>query len=482
MVFSSLIFLLVFLPLTIATYYSLIHFNKGRLAIVSLFLASLVYYGYWKFQNLWIIVASILVNYFFGKLIAKQETSFKRKFLFVFNIILNLGLLCYFKYTDFLISTINTVADTGIPLTKIILPIGISFFTFQQIAYISDIYTKRNLDSHTTFLDYCLFVCFFPQLVAGPIVHHHEMMPQFADKDNHRINWNNIYSGIIFLSFGLVKKVLIADTLSPLVKYGFDTTSALSFSEATLSSIAYSLQLYFDFSGYSDMAVGAAFLFNIKLPFNFNSPYQSTSIRDFWRRWHITLSIWLRDYLYIPLGGSRCTKCRTYINLFITMALGGLWHGAAWTFVLWGVLHGSALIIQRIWSGLTENIIWLKKIKLFWWALTFSFVNFAFMIFRAKDFSCIKKFIKAFLTPSNIDFTDVFMNGVKVATKSDSFYSVLITVGIVFVMAIFFKNSIWLHEHRDKRVVFALALLSFIASLVVLIFPNNSQEFIYFQF
>ena len=374
------------------------------------------------------------------------------------------------------------MADTGIPLTKIILPIGISFFTFQQIAYISDIYTKRNLDSHTTFLDYCLFVCFFPQLVAGPIVHHHEMMPQFADKDNHRINWNNIYSGIIFLSFGLAKKVLIADTLSPLVKYGFDTTSALSFSEATLSSIAYSLQLYFDFSGYSDMAVGAAFLFNIKLPFNFNSPYQSTSIRDFWRRWHITLSIWLRDYLYIPLGGSRCTKCRTYINLFITMALGGLWHGAAWTFVLWGVLHGSALIIQRVWSGLTENIIWLKKIKLFWWALTFSFVNFAFMIFRAKDFGCIKKFIKAFLTPSNIDFTDVFINGVKAATKSDSFNNVLITVGIVFVMAIFFKNSIWLHEHRDKRVVFILALLSFIASLVVLIFPNNSQEFIYFQF
>ncbi len=480
MVFSSLIFLIVFLPITVLLYHGLLRY--GRLALASLFLASLVYYAYWKVENVWIVIASIVFNFLFGKLIDHQEKQSHRKAYFIVSVLVNLGLLAYFKYTDFIINSVNAVANTDIPLTGIILPIGISFFTFQQIAYTSDIYTRKFPAGNEKFLDYCLFVCFFPQLVAGPIVHHHEMMPQFADKSNRVRNWENIYAGMLLLSIGLAKKVILSDNLSPVVRHAFDVTPSLSFVEALLGSLAYTLQLYFDFSGYSDMAVGAALFFNIKLPFNFDSPYKSKSIQEFWRKWHITLSIWLRDYLYIPLGGSRCSKGRTLLNLFITMTLGGLWHGAAWTYVIWGMLHGAALVINRVWHDLTKNLSWTKKLNLLWWFLTSGFVNCALIIFRAKDFACIKKFAEAFFVQPSFELTTKFKDTVMQATKFSSFSLVLALIVIAFCVAVFSKNSIWMVERKDSKVVFVFSALCLLASMFCLIFPDNSQEFIYFQF
>ena len=487
MVFSSLVFLLVFLPIVVFLYHILTKWFNGRLAILSLFIASLIYYAYWKVENIWIIIASIIFNYLFGKLIKNTKNNKGRKIYFMIAILADLGFLFYFKYTDFFISTVNLTFNSNIPLTKIILPIGISFFTFQQIAYISDIYTKKFPIGKESFLDYCLFVCFFPQLVAGPIVHHNEMMPQFADTNNRKRNYQNIYLALIMLSIGLAKKVLISDNLSPIVHHAFDVTKSLSFLEALFGSIAYSMQLYFDFSGYSDMAVGCALFFNIKLPFNFNSPYKSKSIREFWRRWHITLSIWLRDYLYIPLGGNRKGKGRTYLNLFITMTLGGLWHGAAFTFVIWGMLHGLALAINRLWNEVINkfnilNFTKTKKYNFISWLFTFLFVNFAFIIFRAKDLICIQKFLDAFLGRNMFFVSNNFKNAVTLATKFQTFYLVVILLLFAFFIAIFAKNSIYMYENKDRKCVFVLGILCLLISMFCLIFPDNTQEFIYFQF
>lgn len=334
MVFSSLEFVLLFLPVSILGYYLLLRLGWKRYALLFILLASFFYYAYWRVENILLIFASIGFNYMLGNMLS-SATKY-RKLLFVAGIGCNLLALFYFKYTMFALETVNALSTAQLSVPQIILPIGISFFTFQQIAYLSDIYTGKHDPTGEGLLNYSLFVCFFPQLVAGPIVHHKEMMPQFASAQARIVNWENIYKGLILFSIGLAKKVLIADTLSPLVGYAFDQAGSLTFSEALYASLCYTLQLYFDFSGYCDMAIGCGLMLNIQLPWNFDSPYKATNIQEFWRRWHITLSRWLRDYLYIPLGGNRKGDIRTLGNLFLTFLLGGLWHGAAWTFVIWG--------------------------------------------------------------------------------------------------------------------------------------------------
>jgi len=293
-------------------------------------------------------------NYVIGRSLNKtcnnKGKGFSRKSILIFGVILNLSLLGYFKYADFFIENINIAFSVNAESLNLLLPLAISFFTFQQIAYLVDSYRQETKEYD--FLNYALFVTFFPQLIAGPIVHHKEMMPQFAKTRNKVKSYRNIAMGLFIFSIGLFKKVVIADTFAVWATNGFDVATTLNLFEAWATSLSYTFQLYFDFSGYTDMAIGLALLFNIRLPVNFNSPYKATNIQDFWRRWHITLSRFLRDYVYIPLGGNKKGSFRTYNNLMATFVIGGLWHGASWAFIFWGFLHGLALTVQKLWSKL----------------------------------------------------------------------------------------------------------------------------------
>lgn len=474
MVFSSPEFLFLFLPLIVLGYYLLLRFQQTRAITAFLFAASLLYYAYWRPENTWLILASIGVNYGLGQLIAQADRF--RRTLFAAGIALNLSALGYYKYTDFAISSLNTLLHTDFPLRGIVLPIGISFFTFQQIAYLSDIYTKKHDPAHEGFLNYCCFVCFFPQLIAGPIVHHQEMMPQFFNSGNHSVHWENIYHGLLILSIGLAKKVLIADNLSPIVHYCFDETGSLTFLEAALGSISYTLQLYFDFSGYSDMAIGCALFFNIHLPWNFNSPYKATDIQDFWRRWHITLSRWLRDYLYIPLGGNRRGTGRTLGNLFVTFLLGGLWHGAAWTFVLWGALHGLALAGHRIWSQMFRK----KMPAVPAWLLTFAFINAAWIVFRAPSFERVRKFIDAFLGYNDFLFRVNFRTQIIKVTIWSSFTQVCLFV-LACLLLTASCNTQKIIRMKHSAILYIFSLL-FALCCIVVSMPDVGSEFIYSQF
>lgn len=474
MIFSSPEFVFLFLPAVVLVYYALLRMRQTWLVAPFLFAASLFYYAWWRPQHIWIILASISINYLLGQSISR---SVWRKPLFILGLGLNLAALGYYKYTDFALSSINTLFGSSFPMQNIILPIGISFFTFQQIAYLADIYTQKYDPVHAGegFVDYCCFVCFFPQLVAGPIVHHQEMMPQFHTSENRRVNWENIFNGLVVFSIGLAKKVLIADQLSPATRVCFDSMPALSFLEALIGSFCYTFQLYFDFSAYSDMAVGAALLFNIRLPWNFNSPYKAANIQDFWRRWHITLSRWLKDYLYIPLGGNRHGEGRTLGNLVLTFLLGGLWHGAAWTFVLWGALHGAALVVHRVWSktGLVLP-------RILGWFLTFCFVNLAWVVFRAPSMERLGVFCDAFSGRNGFavrdEFRDPFRDALLGSTRA-----LVIGLAVCFLLAVFAPNSRAVLRWPE-RVKFWLAVLLSMGAILFMCLPMAHPEFIYSQF
>ena len=345
MVFNSFSFIFIFLPLTVCGFYALAGKNM-RWAAVWLLLASLFFYGSWDYRYIPILLTSVLVNYWAGRRIIAAERLSRRGWLTA-SISFNLLLLCFFKYVNFFILSINDVTGTGIPVVNIILPIGISFFTFTQISFLVDAYHEKikNID----FIHYLLFAAYFPYIVAGPILHHQEMLPQFADSGKYRARAENFATGIAIFTFGLAKKLLIADNLASAMTPVFADGNP-QFFQAWLGMLAYTLQLYFDFSGYSDMAVGVSRLFGFQIPINFNSPYKATSVSDFWQRWHISLSRFLRNYLYIPLGGNRHGQLTRYRNLLLTMLLGGLWHGANWTFVIWGGLHGLYLCVQHGWQ------------------------------------------------------------------------------------------------------------------------------------
>jgi D-alanyl-lipoteichoic acid acyltransferase DltB (MBOAT superfamily) len=388
MIFSSWQFIFLFLPLTFFVYFFL---NRRRLIVAGkawLVGTSLFFYAYWDVRYLPLILCSILLNFAIGTGLSQAHHAppkeggrvrhANRKVVLATGITANLLLLGYYKYTDFFLSNLNTLAGTNFPLPQIVLPLAISFFTFTQIVYLVDSY--RGETAEYDLLNYSLFVTFFPHLIAGPIVHHQQIMPQFNSRWTLLERYPNILRGFVFFSLGLFKKVVLADTFAVWANGGFDATGTLSFFPAWITSLSYSLQLYFDFSGYCDMAIGASLLFNIWLPINFDSPYKSLNIQDFWRRWHITLSSFLRNYLYIPLGGNRHGELRTYLNLFLTFVLGGLWHGATWMFVIWGAMHGAALVIHRIWksSGVTLP----RSVA---WILTFLFVNTAWVFFRAHE-------------------------------------------------------------------------------------------------
>ncbi|MCH5277889.1 MAG: MBOAT family protein [Desulfovibrionaceae bacterium] len=474
MIFSSPEFVFLFLPAVVLLYYLLLRLRRGSLVAPFIFAASLFYYAWWRPQNIWIILASIAVNYGLGQAMSRAT---RRGAWLALGVTLNLGALAYYKYADFALTTINSLLGSSLPMRHIILPIGISFFTFQQIAYLADIYTGKHDPSQAGegFIDYCCFVCFFPQLVAGPIVHHQEMMPQFHASRKQGVNWENIFNGLVMFSMGLAKKVIIADQLSPVSRLCFDSIPSMSFLEALVGSLCYTFQLYFDFSAYSDMAIGAALFFNIHLPWNFNSPYKATNIQDFWRRWHITLSRWLKDYLYIPLGGNRRGPGRTLINLFLTFLLGGLWHGAAWTFVLWGALHGAALVAHRVWSkaGLTLP-------GLLGRALTFGFVSMAWVLFRAPDMGRLGLFCDAFSGRNGFVLSEGFRKGVR-GVLNGSFHVMLIGLALVFILALFAPNSSDVLRWPERGKLWLAVFLSIVAVLFICL-PTAYPEFIYSQF
>ncbi len=362
-------------------------------------LASLFFYGWWNPVYVGLLVLSMVFNYRIGLGIVQARAAEKlagARGMLTFALTADLALLAYYKYANFFLDNLNTALQTQLSLGEIVLPLGISFFTFTQIAFLVDAYQDKAREY--SFVHYALFVTYFPHLIAGPILHHAEMMPQFARREIYRPDAGSLAAGVTLFVLGLTKKVLIADEVGQYVSPFFDAArggAALTFIEAWCGALAYTFQLYFDFSGYSDMAVGLSLLFGVKLPANFHSPYKAVNIIDFWRRWHITLSRFLRDYLYVPLGGNRKGPARRYINLLVTMLLGGLWHGASWTFVVWGALHGVYLCVNYGWIALRRALGFDAGRSAAWGrgfarGTTFMAVVVAWVIFRAESLSTAK--------------------------------------------------------------------------------------------
>lgn len=395
MLFNSYPFVFAFLPLTLIGFFLLLRLHH-RMALHWLVLASIFFYGWWNPKYLLLIIASMAANFLLGEVLSRAKISGrnrKGRLVLILGVALNLCLLAYYKYAGFLVANVDAVIGAHLSVGTIILPLGISFFTFQQIAYLVDAY--KGITKEYSFSHYALFVTFFPQLIAGPIVHHREMLPQFMNIQLLRPRAENITVGLAIFAIGLCKKTIFADSIAHFATPVFNAAhagSSLSFFEAWGGALAYTAQLYFDFSGYSDMAIGGARLFGIRLPLNFHSPYKATNIIEFWRRWHMTLSRFLRDYLYIPLGGNRKGKARRYNNLLLTMLIGGLWHGAGWTFVMWGGLHGVYLIINHAWRRvhttlLPQGLLPRPVGKALAWTVTFLAVVVGWVFFRAADFS-----------------------------------------------------------------------------------------------
>lgn len=411
MLFNSYSFLLAFLPVSVLGF-----FLAGRLGKVAgagwLAACSLFFYAWWDYRYLVLLVASICMNYLVGSYIARHPISTKGRLALTIAISANLLLLGYYKYADFFLSSSNAIFGTNWPILSIILPIGISFFTFTQIAFLADAYAGKVTEYR--FIYYVLFVTYFPHLIAGPVLHHREMMPQFDEDRNYRPDAANFAVGLTIFALGLAKKVLLADNLAsyaaPVFSSSIDSPSLFI---AWGGALAYTFQLYFDFSGYSDMAIGLSRLFGVRLPLNFSSPYKSKNIAEFWRRWHITLSRFLRDYLYIPLGGNRHGTFRRQLNLMITMVLGGLWHGAGWNFVIWGGLHGSFLVINQIWQKLCLRIPFRLPSQIgpfFGVTITFICVVFAWVYFRAPDLSTANRIITGMLGEFGISLPEPIMS------------------------------------------------------------------------
>ena len=416
MLFNSFEFIFIFLPITLIVFYWLGRKTKNikqQLPILWLILASLVFYGRWNPFNLPLIIGSISINYCLGYLLGNTLTRVTlKKIILGLGIIFNLGLICYFKYSYFIANNINQFLVNDLDWPSLVIPLAISFFTFQQIAYLVDAYKGETKEYDIR--KYMLFVCFFPQLIAGPIVHHREVLPQFEKASIYKFSQKALSIGLTVFIAGLFKKVIFADRIAEYSNLAFAAASQgidLTFSEAWVGALGYSLQLYFDFSGYSDMAIGAAYMFGIRLPLNFNSPYKAISIVDFWRRWHITLSHFLRDYLYIPLGGSRKGELRRYTNLFITMLLGGLWHGAGWTFIFWGGLHGFYLVINHLYRSIRislghnlKNDSWLLRGA--GWSATFLAVVISWVFFKANSFEIATSILSSMFGLNGIQLPD----------------------------------------------------------------------------
>ena len=491
MLFNSYIFIFLFFPCVLAGYFGLNHFGKYTAANVFLIGMSLWFYGYYNPKYLFVIVGSILVNYALSRAMLTAAPRAK-KALLAAGVTANVACIFVFKYYDFFTSSINSAFHTSFTLLHIALPLGISFYTFQQIAYLVDSYRGKTKDY--TFIEYALFVVFFPQLIAGPIVQHQEMIPQFRDVSRRKWNSEKFAYGLYIFALGLFKKVLLADTFATLVTKGYANIAALTCVEAILVSLAYTFQLYFDFSGYCDMAIGIGSMMNIELPQNFNSPYKADSITDFWARWHMTLTRFLREYIYFPLGGSWNGKLRTYVNIMVVFLISGLWHGANWTFVLWGALHGVANCISR-----AVRPVWQKVWKPIRWLVTFLTVNVLWVFFRADsvgdallllqrmtDFKSIKPALWMNLNLAykvcfdTVEFTFLENMFTPLRELMDSVFGMHLRIyfAAAFLIVLLGKNS---KEIKFKPTV-ARALLTVILLSWSILSLSGLSEFLYFDF
>ncbi|MBO3457617.1 MBOAT family protein [Aetokthonos hydrillicola Thurmond2011] len=486
MLFNSYAFIFCFLPLTLLIFFNLSKFHLTKLSIVWLVITSLIFYSQWSISYLPLLLISILFNYQISHFIASAQSKSQRaKILLTIGILFNLGLLGYYKYAGFLIDTIQRITHNSWSVPTIVLPIGISFYTFTQSAYLVDTY--RGETKGYNFLTYCLFVTFFPHLIAGPILHHKDVIPQFYRLRNLIFSYKNMFVGLSFFILGLGKKLLIADPLSLWVDTLFKNANNLGCLEAWVAALSYTFQLYFDFSGYSDMAVGLGWMLNIELPINFDSPYKSISIIEFWRRWHITLSNFLRDYLYIPLGGNRRGKIRQYINLFTTMLLGGLWHGAGWTFIAWGALHGIYLVINHWWRKLQ-----IPLPKFLSWIITFVAVVIGWVIFRSPHISDAKNMIMSMIGTRGIVLNNSYqlfeewMNKFGVNLNGELPHLLINSTWILFVLVglLLWVTLLPNTQQIVQRIRFSWYWATFLGCIAAfcLLSLNQVSVFLYFQF
>jgi len=466
LLFTSIVFCFVFLPFTVLLYYKINRTLKYRLGLIWLILASLVFYGYWNLRYIALLLSSVMINYCCGYLITKyfaEERNELARSVMIAGIVADLIILGIFKYLGFITTNLNYLGIGSFGVCDIILPLGISFFTFTQIAFLVDSYKK--IVSTKNFISYLLFVTYFPHLLAGPILHYRDMMPQFMDEGKKQVDWDRIAYGLLLFTIGLFKKVVIADKFATWVTPGFGA-DYLTMIEAWAAALSYTFQIYFDFSGYTDMALGMSAMMNIRLPVNFNSPYKANSIIEFWKRWHITLSTFLKDYLYIPLGGNRKGTFRRYLNLLITMFLGGLWHGTAWTYVVWGLLHGGGLVVNHAFRAARLNMNWLMGR-----CLTFIFVVVAWVFFRAANFAQASVVLKGMVN---------WHGGYAQATLPQGRGEVAIL--LLFVVIVFsVPNSLEIAKRYQPNWWWTIATGLVLAGTVIYGF-GQTTTFIYYQF
>lgn len=483
MLFNSYIFICLFLPLTLIGYFGLRKLQKHELAKIYLILMSLWFYAYNNPSYLILILSSIVVNYLCSYFMNRTQIIMK-KVLLIGGVLFNVGLIFYFKYYDFFVENLNMALGTDYVLKNIILPLGISFFTFQQISFVVDAYRGDTKDY--SFVDYALFVTYFPQLVAGPIVLHNETIPQFNDSEKFKINYANIGKGLYIFAVGMFKKVLLADSFGQIVGYGYSAIAYLSALEAVIVMLLYTFQIYYDFSGYCDMARGIGYLFNIELACNFNSPYQAKSITEFWDRWHMTLTRFLRTYIYFPLGGNRKGTIRTYFNIMVVYLVSGIWHGANWTFIVWGIMHGIANCLNRIFQKPWDKIPGVIR-----WLLTFAFVNIAWVFFRADSVALAVEMIKRLavedwtitsyfmeqLSLPGLDFLRSFQSVNEVLTYHPGVLAfVLVAIGLTGVLG--FKNC----NNLEMKYTWKNALLTAVLFMWTVFSLSGVSTFLYFNF
>lgn len=465
MLFNSYEFIFLLLPVVLAGYYLLVPkgWRHGFLA-----LCSFVFYGWWDYRYLGLLLLAITIDYVAGGRIAATADPAKKKRWLLLSICGDMGMLGFFKYYDLGAGTVNALMQgigggAGIPLLHLVLPVGISFYTFQSMSYSIDIY-RGNARPAKSFIDFACYVSLFPQLVAGPIVRYHELDSQLRQRSH---SWAKAGAGITLFVLGLSKKVLLADAVAPLADWGFSQVT-IGLAGAWSSLVAYALQIYFDFSGYSDMAVGLGLMLGFQFPQNFHSPYKSASITEFWQRWHISLSAWLRDYLYVPLGGNRKGPLRTYVNLFLTMLLGGLWHGASWTFMLWGAYHGTLLALERM--NNRRSFGW-RLPRMLQVGLTFILVLFGWLLFRAPTLEVFARMAQGLAGVNGWGGAYPFADA-----------GVLNWVVMAFCLVLVFaaKNTWEIRWQPSRRLALGLAILFVICVAVFLV--NTSSPFLYFQF
>lgn len=492
MLFNSYVFVFLFFPICLAGYYGLTHFRKSTAAKVFLIAMSFWFYGYFNVSYLLIMICSIGGNYLFHRLLSHRP----RREIMIMAVALDLGVLFYFKYYDFFISTINSAFGLSAALRHILLPLGISFFTFQQISFVADTYKGEVRDC--PLIDYALFVSFFPQLIAGPIVNHEEMLPQFKKIGQDSVLWDKIAEGFGLFILGLSKKVLLADTFGAGVDYGYINIGLLGRADAVLVILFYTLQLYFDFSGYCDMARGIAKMLGMEIPINFDSPYKAVNIVDFWKRWHITLNRFFTKYVYIPLGGNRKGAARMYLNLMIVFLLSGLWHGAGWNYLVWGAMHGGLYVLTRLWQKKVTPYLTFRKMTrmimtLVSRTLLFLYVSAAWVYFRAESIVQANQMLmtvaRGNVQKISMEFAECFQMDelwyvIKVLHLDNMAYSRYILMWVMLAAGIYLsmigRNAAKRME-RAKYGVWTTAVFAVLTVWCVLTFSKVST-FLYFNF